>query len=67
LVVVGIENDRVVGRDRKPAIGLDLGIELTRGPPGIAKGKQAPARTPALPDRAQDIEGGGEGDIVVDD
>ena len=48
-VVVGVEHDVVIGGDREPAIGLDLGIELARRPAGIAEREQAAARPPPLP------------------
>src|SRR6516164_10344512 len=55
-VVIGSEHDLVICGDRKPAIGLNLGVELTGCPAGIAQGEEALARPPILADCAQHLE-----------
>src|SRR5712671_428748 len=65
--MIGSEDDVVIGRDGKPAIGLDLGVELTGCPAGIAQSKEAVTWTLPLADRTQDLERGGDGHVVVHD
>src|SRR6516162_4021027 len=54
VVELGIEEDGLVGRCGEPAIGLDLGIELTGAPAGISEREQTLARAGAAGDVAQD-------------
>ncbi len=44
-VEIFVEDQAAVGFDIEPAIGLDLGIELTRTPAGVAQGHQALLRS----------------------
>src|SRR4029077_293297 len=64
-VVVAGEDNVGVGGNGKPAIGLDLGVELTGRPAGIAKGEEALARPSAFADRAQNLQSGGYRDIAI--
>src|SRR4029077_3737105 len=55
-IVIGSKHNLVIRRYTKPAISLDLGIELTWRPAGIAERKKALLR-PLIPaDRAQDLK-----------
>ena len=64
VVEAGVEEQILVGRGGEPAIGLDLGIELAGAPAGIAQRQQALARAAAAGDGAQDVEAGGQRDIL---
>src|SRR5262245_61082764 len=62
----GIEDQLGIGRAIEPAIGVDLAFELARRPPGIAERKQRLVGAGALGDVAQDVDGGGKADALVD-
>src|SRR6516162_5105643 len=65
-VVIESEHDIVICSDRKPAIGLDFGVELTWCPAGIAEGEEALARTLISADGAQDLKARCDRKIAVD-
>ncbi len=65
-VDLGIENELGVGRAIEPAIGVDLAFELARRPSRIAERKQRLVRPGAFGDVAQNVDGGGETDALVD-
>src|SRR5713101_169450 len=64
---LAVEEDFLVGGNMQPAILLQFTVELVRSPAGIAEGEQAPARSLAAPDGAQDLERRREREIVADD
>src|SRR5262249_37121647 len=66
--VLGIltEDQLKVGGAVQPAILVDLGLELARGPARIAKCKHCALRTIAARDRFEDVERGSETDALVD-
>ena len=59
-----IKKDFSIQRTDHPAIVLDLGFELSRGPTGIAEGEDGILRTLASGDGLEDVDGGGEPDLV---
>src|SRR6516162_5447902 len=65
-VVIGSEHDIVIRGDRKPSIGLNLGVKLTWCPAGIAEGEEALAGPLIFADGAQDLKGRRDGNIAVD-
>src|SRR5215831_14456853 len=62
-----VEDDRFIGGDVDPAVGLHLLVELARSPAGISQRQQAPPRSFAATDGAEDVEGRGECQVVADD
>ncbi len=65
-VDLGIEDELGIGRAVQPAIGVDLAFELARRPTGIAEREQRLVGAGALGDVAQNVDGGGEADALVD-
>ena len=53
---VGVENQIGVGGTIEPAVLLDFGFELTRGPAGIAESENRPVRAVAGGDRPQNVD-----------
>ena len=66
-VVVQTEYQVAVGGHQKPAIVLQLLVELAGSPAGIAQGEHALCRPLAGGDHPQDVDGRGERDVVVDE
>src|SRR5580700_5467274 len=63
---VAAEDQIRVGAAMQPSVFLDLGLELSGSPSGIAERQQRAVGAVAFGDRLEDIEGGGEADAVVD-
>ena len=66
LIEVAVEQQIGVGRAVQPAVGLDLALELTRPPAGIAERQDRPVRALAAGDGLEDVDGGRQRHAVVD-
>lgn len=65
VVDVVAEQQVLVRRRLQPTVGLDLRLELSRRPPGIAERQQAAARSVARRDRGKHVHAGGERNLVA--
>ena len=63
---VGIEDQVGVGRAVEPAVGLDLALELTRRPAGIAEREDGAVGAAAGGDGLEDVDRRREADAVFD-
>src|SRR6185437_7421555 len=60
------EDQVLIGGAMQPAVLLDLLLELTRRPAGIAKREDRVVRPGAAGNRLEDVERRGQADAVVD-
>ena len=58
-----VEKESFIGRREQPAICLDLGVELTRPPSGIAKRQKALSWSAAASNVSQDIQACRQADV----
>jgi hypothetical protein len=63
-VHVVIEQNGAIGGAVKPAVGLDLKLQLAGRPSGIAKRQNSVIRALAFRNGAQDLERSGQADAV---